>query len=85
MTLRCDVPRDWVTDNNNFFWVQVQLMSSVTVWLFLLIIVFFALLPDLLIRIVHDIRNHRSVYRPVRLGNVSQKKGLFAVGLCMIV
>ena len=85
MTLRCAVLRDWVTDNNNFFWVQVQLMSSVTVWLFLLIIVFFALLPDLLIRIVHDIRNHRSVYRPVRLGNVSQKKGLFAVGLCMIV
>ncbi|XP_070173336.1 phospholipid-transporting ATPase IF-like isoform X2 [Littorina saxatilis] len=54
----------WATDTNSFYWVQIQLMSSLTVWLFFLVIVSIALLPDLLIRIVHDIKNHRAIYRP---------------------
>ena len=57
--------RDWVADNSAFYWVLVKLMSSVTVWLYLLLIIIIALLPDILLRILHDIKNHRTVYRPV--------------------
>ena len=76
------VSRSWLMDNHNFYWVQVQLMSSLTVWLFLLVIICIALLPDLLIRISHDIRNHRSVYRPVRLQSVLEEEGFIAFGFC---
>lgn len=56
----------WATANNSFYRVQTQLMSSITVWLFFLIVLSVALTPDMLMRIYHDIRNHRTVYKPLR-------------------
>jgi hypothetical protein len=49
----------------DFFWVQTELMSCTTVWLFFIVIIVIALTPDLLMRIYHDIMNHRTVLKPV--------------------
>ncbi|KAL8625040.1 hypothetical protein ACOMHN_012049 [Nucella lapillus] len=55
---------DWVTDTNNFYMVQVELLSSLIVWLSLILIVVVALLPDIIIRVTHDILDHRLIYQP---------------------
>ncbi|XP_076435562.1 phospholipid-transporting ATPase IF-like [Babylonia areolata] len=64
----CFIFPDWATDTNNYYWVQVQFMSSLTVWLSLLLLIFISLIPDILLRTVQDIHNHRTVYRPASSG-----------------
>ncbi|KAK7484877.1 hypothetical protein BaRGS_00023920 [Batillaria attramentaria] len=60
----CVIWPDWVTDLN-FYWVMVELFSCGMVWLVIFLLLVVALLPDILIRIATDIRNHRSVIRPL--------------------
>ncbi|XP_025080273.1 probable phospholipid-transporting ATPase IF isoform X3 [Pomacea canaliculata] len=54
----------WATNSNSFFGVLEEVMGTGMIWLGLLVIICIALLPDLLVRIYQDIRNHQTVYRP---------------------